>query len=197
MSNKNIVILKNDAVGDLVHSIKAINNLVHDQNIKKITIFLSNISYKFNFFFKNSKITVKTLNYNMSIVEKIKLFFFILSNKIDKIYILAPKNFYYFLPLFFFRIKFYAICVNNINNYKRPKIFLRKLLYNYVVNDRAAIFKRKSSSEIQNLLTQNNESTASSTIETKISSFLKKIYLRIISIFMPRENFKGTGVGYK
>ena len=51
MSNKNIVILKNDAVGDLVHSIKAINNLVHDQNIKKITIFLSNISYKFNFFF--------------------------------------------------------------------------------------------------------------------------------------------------
>ena len=45
MSNKHIVVLKNDAVGDLVHSIKAIENLISDDQIKKITIFLSYLNW--------------------------------------------------------------------------------------------------------------------------------------------------------
>ena len=90
------VVLKNDAVGDLVHSLKAINNIIENKAVKKVTIFLSERSKKFGFFFNNSKVDIKIINYDLSVVEKIKLFFFILTNKIASIYILAPKNFYYF-----------------------------------------------------------------------------------------------------
>ena len=48
---------------------------------------------------------------NLSIIEKIKIFFYILTNSIDTIYILSPKNFYYYLPLIFRNIKFYAITI--------------------------------------------------------------------------------------
>ena len=175
MSGKHIVILKNDAVGDLVHSLKAINNIVKDPDIKRVTIYLSKLSKKFNFLFDNPKIKFKVINYNLSFIEKIKLFLFILFNKIFKIYILAPKNFYYFLPLFFFNTKFYAVCVDNLNGYKRPSPFLRKFLHKYVINDRSAIFKRKSTSDIQNELTHNsNTKNNKFVINVDLSSNLKK-----------------------
>ena len=175
MSYKHIVILKNDAVGDLVHSLKAINNIIEDKDVGKITIFLSKLSKKFSFFFNYSKIEVKILNYNLSILEKIKLFIFILINKVDEIYILAPKNFYYFLPIFFFKTKFYGICIDNIDGYKRPANFLRKYLHKHVVNDRSAIFKRKSTSEIQEELTFKNLSTnKENDISIKMSTQLRK-----------------------
>ena len=154
ISKRHVVILKNDAVGDLVHSLKAINNLINDNEIKKITIFLSNLSKNFSFLIKSRKVDVKILNYNLKVFEKLKLFFYFLKNEIDEVYILSPKNFYYYLPLIFFRTKFNAICVNNINNYKRPSSFLRSFLNYYEINDRSAIFKRKPTSEIQNNLIQ-------------------------------------------
>ena len=55
------------------------------------------MSKKFNFLFNDPKVNIKVINYNLTIQEKIKLFFFILGNKISKIYILAPKNYYYYL----------------------------------------------------------------------------------------------------
>ena len=45
------------------------------------------------------------------------------------------------------------MCINNIGNYKRPSLFLRKFLYKYEVNDREKIFKRKSTRYLQNKLT--------------------------------------------
>ena len=182
MSNEHIVILKNDAVGDLVHSLKAIDNITQSNDVEKITIFLSKLSKNFNFLFDHPKIKTKIINYDLTFVEKIKLFYFILVNKIDRIYILAPKNFYYFLPLFFFKIKFYAICIDNINNYKRPAPFFRKLLFKYVVNDRSAIFKRKSSAQIQNELTFNvNSINKIKKIEIKINSEL--------NMYLPKNYF--------
>ena len=131
MSTKHVVILKNDAVGDLVHSLNGIYNIINNTNVDKITIFVSKLSKKFNFLFNDPKVNIKVINYNLTIQEKIKLFFFILGNKISKIYILAPKNYYYYLPIFFFNIKFYALCIDNINGYKRPSSFLRKFLCRY------------------------------------------------------------------
>ena len=101
MSGKHVVIFKNDAVGDLVHSLKAINNICNEKNVDKITIYISKLSEKFNFLINNQKITFKVVNYNLSIFEKVKIFFFICFNNIFKIYILAPKNFYFYLPIFF------------------------------------------------------------------------------------------------
>ena len=148
----NIVILKNDAVGDLVHSLDAINNITSNDEYKKITIFLSNFNKNFSFLIQSPKVKFKILNYRLKIFEKIKLFYFLRKNNINKVYILAPKNFYYILPIFFRKIKFYAVCVNNINSYKRPSIFLRKFLYKYEINHRENIFKRESTQLIQKRL---------------------------------------------
>ena len=67
MPNKHVIILKNDAVGDLVHSLEAIYNIINDTEVDKITIYLSKLSKKFKFLFDNSKINVKVLNYNLSL----------------------------------------------------------------------------------------------------------------------------------
>ena len=82
--NKHVVILKNDAVGDLVHSLNAINNIVNDNNNLKITIFLSKLSEKFSFLIKNPKIEIRILNYDLSFNEKIKIFHFLSANRIEK-----------------------------------------------------------------------------------------------------------------
>ena len=150
------VILKNDAVGDLVHSLTAINNIISTKSNKKITLFLSKLSQNFSFLVNDSRVDIKILNYHLKVTEKIKLIFFLIKNKVSKVYILSPKGFYFYLPLLFWRIKFYAICVNGINNYKRPNSFLRKFLFKFEINDRARIFKRDSTKLIQNKLTSEN-----------------------------------------
>ena len=50
MSTKHVVILKNDAVGDLVHSLKSIYNVTNANDINKITIFVSKLSKNSYFF---------------------------------------------------------------------------------------------------------------------------------------------------
>ena len=57
----NIVILKNDAVGDLVHSLDAINNIIINNENKKIIIFLSKYSKKFSFLIQSPKVEFKFL----------------------------------------------------------------------------------------------------------------------------------------
>ena len=180
--NKHVVILKNDAVGDLVHSLNAINNIINDNKNIKTTIFLSKLSEKFSFLISNPKIEIKVLNYDLTINEKIKIFKFLSVNRIDKLYILSPKNFYYYLPLFFKKIKFYAICVNGINNYRRPSEFLRKFLFKYEINNREVAFKRNSTKLIQQLLTSESpfhdfEITKNSKISDKLLKYLPKNYI--------------------
>ena len=94
-----VLIFKNDRVGDYYTSIRAINLILNKHDDKDIEIFLSKINYKFNFIFKNLKI--KIFNYNLNIYEKIKILLYLMINDISDIYILAPKNFYYYLPFFF------------------------------------------------------------------------------------------------
>ena len=65
------VVLKNDAVGDLVPALKAINNIISTS--KKVTIFLSKLSEKWSFLVNNPKVEIKILNYDLNIIEKIKL----------------------------------------------------------------------------------------------------------------------------
>ena len=139
MKNK-VLIFKNDRTGDLFVSLKAINRIINKHNNQDIFIFLSNINHKFSFLFP--KLKNKIISMNLNIFEKMKIFFYILFNKIDTIYILTPKNFYYYLPFFFRNIKFYAITIKSLKS--RPSSFLIKYLYKYVVLNRINIKKRQS-----------------------------------------------------
>ena len=47
---KKIVIFKNDAVGDLIQSLEAINNIIQNNRNNKILIYLSERSKNFDFF---------------------------------------------------------------------------------------------------------------------------------------------------
>jgi len=171
--NNYVLILKNDAVGDLCQSLTAINNIIENNKDKKVLIYLSERSEKFNFLIKGSNIIFKKLNYNLTLNEKFKLIYFLYTSKISDIYILTPKNFYYYLPYIFRNINFHALCINGPNNYKRPYQYLRKFLYKYVINDRSAIYKREHTSEIQNKLTLKNNLHSKKEILVNGSDYLK------------------------
>ena len=129
-----ILILKNDRVGDLFNSLDGINAILEDNPNAKIEIVLSNISQKLSFLFDMDNVTVTIIPYHLRISDKLKLFFKILDNSFEKIYILSPKNFYYYLPLFC-KSKFYAITIKNSNK-SRPLNFLLKKLFKYIINNR-------------------------------------------------------------
>ena len=99
----------------------------------------------------------KKLKYNLSIFEKFKIIYLLFITEISDIYILTPKNFYYYLPYLFRKIKFHALCINGRKDYKRPNEYLRKFLYKFVINNRAANYKRAHTSNLQNQLITNNK----------------------------------------
>ena len=146
--NKKVLILKNDRTGDLFVSLKAINRVLIKHKNDRITIFLSQINHKFCFLFPNIKKEI--ISMEMGIREKFYILKYLLLNKIDNVYILTPKNFYYYLPFFFRKIKFYGISIQGLTN--RPNFFLLKYLYKYAIIDRLTIKKRHSSYDIQESL---------------------------------------------
>ena len=170
-NEEKIIVLKNDAVGDLTQSLKAIKNIINTHQNKIIEIYLSERSEKFNFLISNNNnIKFKKLSYDLKIIDKLKLIIYLLKNKVSNIYILTPKNFYFYLPLLFRNIKFFGLCINGRNNYKRPSLFLRKYLFRYVVNDRGATYRRVHTTELQDDLTKENISNTKNNIEVKLNN---------------------------
>jgi len=100
MTNKKILILKNDRGGDLLNSISCISSLLHSNN--KVTIYLSQFNFSFAFLNKNA--LVKKINYNLNLLNKVSFLYQIIKNNYDEVYILTPKNFYYFLSFIFLNI---------------------------------------------------------------------------------------------
>ena len=133
-----VLILKNDRVGDYITAVKSINLILNKHRDKHIEIFLSKINYKFNFIFKDLK--VKIFNYDLNIIEKLQIIIYILINDISDVYILTPKNFYYYLPLIFKKIKFHAVCIESRK--RRPSNFLKRYLFKKEIiyrNDKSKI----------------------------------------------------------
>ena len=124
MTNKNILILKNDRAGDFISSVKLISGL--NKNNNKLKIYLSSLNYDYNFLTPNCHL--EKINLNLNIKDKIKIFLDLFKNNYDEVFILTPKNFYFFLPMIFRKTKFYAIVVNGKKR-NRPPLFLRKFLY--------------------------------------------------------------------
>ncbi len=141
---KKILIFKNDRGGDLVSSIRLIYKLIEKN--KDISIYLSNVNYDFKFLIDELKI--KKINFNLNLLDKIKIFYDLLINKYDEVFILSPKNFYFFLPFFFRKSKFYAITINGKKR-NRPNKFLRNYLYKYKISFRT---KLNNKNIIQNQL---------------------------------------------
>jgi len=129
---KKVLILKNDRIGDLFVSLGAINLILNKHLNDEVEIVLSKINTGFDFLFKKK---TYVYNYSLSIKEKFLIFNLIRKKQYTDIYILSPKNFYFYLPIFFKKIKFYGICINEMNK-KRPSLYLRKKLSKYVVRDR-------------------------------------------------------------
>ena len=145
-----ILILKNDRAGDLFTSLKLISTLIRDS--KNVKIYLSELNIAFSFFFKEKNIT--KVNYNLSIRNKIRILYDIFTNNYEKIYILSPKNFFFWLPFFFRKTQFYAIVYDGKKR-DRPINFLRKYLHKYRIVSRKKINKY-SYRQLQNQLIDKN-----------------------------------------
>jgi hypothetical protein len=174
---KNIVIFKNDRGGDLFISLKLISSLRNEFN--NITIFLSELNYGFRFLFE--KFNTKKINYNLSIINKLQIFFFLLKSNTEEVYILAPKNFYFYLPLFFKKIKFYGVTING-NKRNRPPIYLRKYLKNFVEISRHKKRNSKPSRDLQmDLLDKNIE----------VDYLFKNLSISKITELQKNQNYRG------
>ncbi len=197
MKNNNIIIFKNDAVGDLTQSLDAINNIIKHDIKNNIIIYLSERSKDFDFLLNYQNVKIEVVNYNLSIFDKIKIIKFIFTRDFKSIYILTPKKFYFYLPFIFRKIKFYALCLNNSNNYKRPSNFLRKYLYRYEINERDSVNKRKSTMQIQVNLTKDLNFNEKYQIKS-VPNFRNDYYNKInnyIYFHLKFDNFKKLGWG--
>jgi len=152
--NKKILIFKNDRIGDLIWSLEPINYLINLNKNNNITVFLSQINFSMNFLIKKKNIKFNQIDYHPTLIDRVKIFFYILFNNVDEIYIFRPQNFYFILAFIFYfkKTKFLAYCINDVNGYKRPNPFLRKFLFRYVVNDRSTKKIREHTTELQKKL---------------------------------------------
>ena len=186
MIKKRVLILKNDRGGDLLNSISCISTLLTKNN--DVTIYLSNFNFGFNFLFKNAKI--KKINYDLNIINKLVIFFHILINRYDEIFILTPKNFYYYLPLFFRKTKFFGITIDGVKR-NRPQKYLKNLLYKYVTINRKKI-NDKSSSELQNELIKNDyksDKFLSNISKPELKKFIRENIPNKFIFIQYKENF--------
>lgn len=166
----NVLILKNDRAGDLFTSLNLISTIIRDEN--NIKIYLSELNSEFNFFFKN--IEIKKTRFNLNFVNKFVIFFDILFGNYKKIYILSPKSFYFFLPIIFKKIKFYAIVYDGKKR-DRPNLFFRKYLFKYKTVSRRKINKY-SYKQLQEQLVDSNVSIDKNCSNLHIPEIKQSIY---------------------
>ena len=152
--DKKILILKNDRVGDFFHSLRNIQLIREFYSNHKIEIYLSKINIRFSSVLNSKELILQEVNYNLSTVEKLQLFYKLMQNDYDYVFILSPKNFYFYLPFIFRKIKFLALCVDGVKR-KRPGTFLRKYLFKFIVNDRSKNIKKLTIYEMEKKLLEN------------------------------------------
>ena len=145
---KNILVIKNDRLGDFAISLPALNLLLNKYRNEKLTFILSDINFGFSFLLQKNNVSFIKISYSVNLFERINIFLLFLFKNFEKVYIFRPKIYYFFLSFFFRKIKFIGICVKN-KNILRPNKFLLKYLNNYLINDRDIEGKRESIVELQ------------------------------------------------
>ena len=166
---KNIIIFKNDRLGDLFHSLNGINNIMNEHRDDNIEIYLSNYSKSFSFLFDKTNVKINYLNYSLSLIEKLKIFKIFLNNSIDKVYILSPKNFFFYLSFFFKKTKFYGVTIKEKNK-ERPITYINKFLFKFRTNNRKVKKRGESIKYIIEDLCSNNLSSNVQMINIKPAS---------------------------
>ena len=88
LDKTNVVIFKNDAVGDLTQSLPAIHRIIEIHKDQKIIIYLSERSEKFDFLINGNNLEFKILNHDLNLFEKLKIIINLINSKISNVYIL-------------------------------------------------------------------------------------------------------------
>lgn len=159
MIKKKILIFKNDRVGDLYHSLDQLLKILVSRN--ENIIYLSNFNKNFSFLFKDLA-KIKITNYRLTFIDKINIFFDLLNNKYDYVFILSPKNFLFYLALIFRKPTYFAIFIDEKTK-KRPFEFIRKKFNFYEINNRYNLNSKISINDLNKKL---------------VNSFLKKNNLK-------------------
>ena len=170
--DKKILILKNDRVGDFFHSLRNIELIREFFSNYKTEIYLSNINIRFASVLNPKGLILQKVNYNLSIKEKLNLLFKLMQNDYEYVFILSPKNFYFYLPFIYRKIKFLALCVDGKKR-KRPSTFLRKYLYKYKINDRLKNINKLPIYEIEKKLLENIMPSNKSNKFNNLHNYLK------------------------
>lgn len=197
MTNSKILILKNDRVGDLFHSIKYIENLRKEYKHFDLDIILSEYNVGFSAILEKNNINIRKIRYRLSIIDKINLVRLIYKQKYTHIVILSPKSFYYYLPLIFKKITFSAIVINNKR--MRPSNYLRDKINFLTVNNRLSKAKRHNIGCLYENVTRNlilkKQTNISKLYLNK--SYKKIFFLKYIHIHSKQEFFKKYGYSPK
>jgi len=106
------------------------------------------------------------LSYRLSLFEKLKIFNLFLKTSIDKVFILSPKNFFFYLPFFFKKKRFFGVTVKEKNK-DRPIQYLSKFLFKFRTNNRKVKKKADSIKNIIEDLCSNDLSSNIQLINTK------------------------------
>ena len=157
--NEKIIVFKNEKIGDLIHSISAINYLINKNPTKEIVIYLSEYNQDMSFLFRYNNTNIRIISEKVSLKDKFNIFLSFLKENVKEVYIFKPSYFLFLLPILFLfkNINFYGVCVKK-KNYFRPNKFLRRFLEYYVINDRGTNKIRKSIYNLNmNLVKQNDE----------------------------------------
>jgi ADP-heptose:LPS heptosyltransferase len=191
MIKKKILIFKNDRVGDLYHCLNQLVKILDKRN--ENIIYLSNFNKNFSFLFKGLA-KIKISNYRLSFIDKIKIFFDLLHNKYDYIFILSPKNFLFYLPLFFRKPIYFAIFIDEKKKI-RPLNFIRNKFNFYVINNRCSLKHKKSINNLnENLVNKfleiNSLSIENNFIESKSKEKSDYIHVHYKKNLYKKHNWK-------
>ena len=88
---KNILVIKNDRLGDLAISLPALNLILNKYKNKMITFVLSDINFGFSFLLKNNNVDFIKTSYSLNFFERINLFYLLLFKKLKKFIFLDQK----------------------------------------------------------------------------------------------------------
>ena len=133
--DKKILILKNDRVGDFFHSCRNLEILRYLFDDYKIDLCLSSVNIRFSDAIKHLNFNLLQTNLDLNTKDKVSIFLKLINEKYEYVFILTPKNFYFYLPIFFRKTKFLAICIDSESR-GRPSKYLRSKLYKKEVNNR-------------------------------------------------------------